>query len=62
MAGSIGADGYCPGDDLAAPYLARIYRPEPQPAAEATAPGTLAAATAVIEARALATARAITPG
>jgi hypothetical protein len=28
LAGSIGADGHCPGDALAAPYLARMY-PEP---------------------------------
>jgi hypothetical protein len=38
MAGSIGADGRCPGDALAAPMLARLYPSDPpagQPGADA---------------------------
>lgn len=33
MAGSIGADGHCPGDALAEPYLHRVYPAEPSPIA-----------------------------
>jgi hypothetical protein len=36
MAGSIGADGSCPGDSLAAPMLDRLYPAGPQPDPRAT--------------------------
>lgn len=31
MAGTIGADGHCPGDQLAAAMLDRLYPADPQP-------------------------------
>lgn len=46
MAGSLGADGRCPGDSLAAPMLGRLYPDDPQPGPRATI--------AAIEAEALA--------
>jgi hypothetical protein len=57
-AGSIGADGSCPGDQLAASMLARLYpddpRPDPQPDPRA--------AIAAIEAEARARAEQIIAG
>jgi hypothetical protein len=38
MAGTIGADGHCPGDAAAAPILARLYPPHTEPADDTTAP------------------------